>query len=76
MNRAETTFDFAVGDWTKIGPAATVNGVARVAQLDRASVYGTEGCGFEPCHACWGCPIPCRPYRGRGRRRSWGGDGV
>ena len=26
---------------------------APVAQLDRASVYGTEGWGFEPSQACF-----------------------
>ncbi len=27
--------------------------LARVAQLDRASVYGTEGYRFESCRACY-----------------------
>ena len=29
-----------------------IKGHAPVAQLDRASVYGTEGCRFESCRAC------------------------
>ncbi len=29
-------------------PANTIAGLALVAQLDRASVFGTEGWGFEP----------------------------
>ena len=28
-----------------------------VAQLDSASVFGTEGCRFESCRACCGCSI-------------------
>ena len=50
--------EYAVSDFVRRGELrATMRAFsasARVAQLDRASVYGTEGCGFESCHACWG----------------------
>jgi hypothetical protein len=36
---------------SKSAPAGIVGGVARVAQLDRASASEAEGCGFDPRHA-------------------------
>ena len=36
--------------------------VAPVAQLDRASVYGTEGCRFEPCQVYFRKPRPGRGF--------------
>ena len=35
------------------GLAAILAGHASVAQLDRASVFGTEGCRFKSCRAYW-----------------------
>ena len=54
--RLDTTFDTTLPAtsvrWKKNCPGDTMSRVARVAQLDRASVYGTEGYRFESCHAC------------------------
>ena len=40
-------------DFAETGQEPTI---APVAQLDRASVYGTEGCRFEPCQVYFTLP--------------------
>src|SRR5207302_2458877 len=51
-------------------PAATLSTRAPVAQLDRASVYGTEGHRFESCRARSAVPPNRRAARKEGRCRS------
>src|SRR5262249_23595671 len=69
--RSETALAIRLGTGAQI---ANMSGYARVAQLDRASVSGTEGHRFESCRARRKLlgfpPLLCRRFRRRTTRRT------